>query len=197
MFCNQCEQTAKGEGCTKVGVCGKEADVAALQDLLIYSLKGLSLVAVEGRKVGVTEWEVNIFTVEAIFSTLTNVNFDPARFVQMIRRCVKEKKTLTGTFTYDVLGLADVVVVDVQCEMQSLAQVAKCYHTKLITTSAKAKIQESNAEGSLSISQPPVASFSLFSSPRLALAAAQACCRNWAGEAGGESNPNSSAQLWL
>jgi len=59
-----------------------------LQDLLIYALKGLSLYAVEGRKVGVTEREVNIFTVEAIFSTLTNVNFDPARFVQMIRRCV-------------------------------------------------------------------------------------------------------------
>ena len=44
MFCYQCEQTAKGEGCTKIGVCGKTADVAALQDLLIYALKGLSLV---------------------------------------------------------------------------------------------------------------------------------------------------------
>ncbi len=53
MFCYQCEQTAKGEGCTKVGVCGKEPEVAALQDLLIYALKGLSLYAVEGRKVGV------------------------------------------------------------------------------------------------------------------------------------------------
>jgi hydroxylamine reductase len=42
MFCYQCEQTTKGEGCTKIGVCGKTADVAALQDLLIYTLKGLS-----------------------------------------------------------------------------------------------------------------------------------------------------------
>ena len=50
MFCYQCEQTAKGEGCTKVGVCGKDADVAALQDLLVDALKGLSQVAVEGRK---------------------------------------------------------------------------------------------------------------------------------------------------
>ena len=88
MFCYQCEQTAKGEGCTKVGVCGKEPDVAALQDLLIHALKGLSLVAVEGRKVGVVDREINAFTVEAAFSTLTNVNFDSARFVLLIQRCV-------------------------------------------------------------------------------------------------------------
>ena len=48
MFCFQCEQTAKGEGCTKIGVCGKQPDVAVLQDLLIYAVKGLSQVAVEG-----------------------------------------------------------------------------------------------------------------------------------------------------
>ena len=54
MFCYQCEQTAKGEGCTKIGVCGKQPEVAALQDLLLYTLKGLSQVAVEGRKIGVT-----------------------------------------------------------------------------------------------------------------------------------------------
>jgi len=94
MFCYQCEQTAKGEGCTKIGVCGKEPDVATLQDLLIYTLKGLSLYSVEGRKVGVTDQEVNIFTVEALFSTLTNVNFDPARFVQMIHRCVTLRDNL-------------------------------------------------------------------------------------------------------
>jgi hydroxylamine reductase len=52
MFCYQCEQTAKGEGCTKIGVCGKQPDVAALQDLLLYALTGLSLYAAEGRKVG-------------------------------------------------------------------------------------------------------------------------------------------------
>ena len=52
MFCFQCEQTAKGEGCTKIGVCGKKPDVAALQDLLIYAVKGFPQVAVAGRKVG-------------------------------------------------------------------------------------------------------------------------------------------------
>ena len=89
MFCYQCEQTARGEGCTKSGVCGKPPQVAALQDLLVYSLKGLSLYAVEGRRVGVVDPEVNTFTCEATFSTLTNVDFDPDRFVRLIGRCVE------------------------------------------------------------------------------------------------------------
>jgi hydroxylamine reductase len=89
MFCNQCEQAAKGEGCTKIGVCGKEPDVAGLQDLLIYVLQGLSQVAVEGRKVGVTDPDVNLFVCEGTFSTLTNVNFDNERFVALINRGVE------------------------------------------------------------------------------------------------------------
>ena len=88
MFCYQCEQTAKGEGCTKIGVCGKEPNVAALQDLLVYAIKGLSQVAVEGRKVGVVDREANTFTVQGLFSTLTNVDFDPQRFVKLLQRCV-------------------------------------------------------------------------------------------------------------
>ena len=94
MFCYQCEQTAKGEGCTKVGVCGKESDVASLQDLLIYALKGLALYAVAGRKTGVIDPEVNDFTCKAMFSTLTNVNFDPDRFVQLIQHCVALRENL-------------------------------------------------------------------------------------------------------
>ncbi len=94
MFCYQCEQTAKGEGCTKIGVCGKQPDVAALQDVLVYALKGLSLYAVEGRKVGVVDNEINVFTCKAAFSTLTNVNFDPARFQPLINRCVELRENL-------------------------------------------------------------------------------------------------------
>jgi hydroxylamine reductase len=86
MFCNQCEQVAKGGGCTKIGTCGKKPEVAALQDLLIYALKGLSLYAVEGRKAGVIDDEVNEFTADALFSTLTNVNFDQERFLTLISR---------------------------------------------------------------------------------------------------------------
>ena len=96
MFCFQCEQTVKGEGCTKIGVCGKQPDTAALQDLLIYTLKGLSLYAVEGQKVGVKDAEIDQFTNEAIFSTLTNVNFDSDRFVKLIHQAVELREQLKG-----------------------------------------------------------------------------------------------------
>ena len=94
MFCYQCEQTAKGEGCTVQGVCGKNPEVAALQDLLVYALIGLSQVAVEGRKVGVKDRDVDIFTLQACFSTLTNVDFDPDRFVTWINNTVKHREAL-------------------------------------------------------------------------------------------------------
>jgi hydroxylamine reductase len=94
MFCFQCEQTAKGEGCSVQGVCGKLPDVAALQDLLIYALRGLSQVAVEGRKVGLSDREVNVFTCEATFSTLTNVDFDSDRLIPLIRKTVELREGL-------------------------------------------------------------------------------------------------------
>ncbi len=94
MFCYQCEQTAKGEGCTKVGVCGKQPDVAALQDLMVYVAEGIALYAAEGRKVGVVDRDVDVFTCEALFSTLTNVNFDSKRFRTMIARAVEAREQL-------------------------------------------------------------------------------------------------------
>ena len=94
MFCYQCEQTFRGTGCTKAGVCGKPADVAALQDLLIYALKGLSQIAVEGRQAGINDHDVNVFIVKALFSTLTNVNFDAGRFVSLINECVTQRGKL-------------------------------------------------------------------------------------------------------
>ena len=102
MFCYQCEQTAKGTGCTVQGVCGKMPEVAALQDLLLYTLMGLSQVATEGRKVAVIDRETNVFTVKAAFSTLTNVDFDPGRFDDLIRKAatlrdqLKEKVGVAG-----------------------------------------------------------------------------------------------------
>ncbi len=94
MFCYQCEQTAKGEGCVKGGVCGKDTEVAALQDLLVYALKGLSAVAVDARKAGIVDHAINVFTVKALFSTLTNVDFDPARFVELIAECASLRDSL-------------------------------------------------------------------------------------------------------
>jgi hydroxylamine reductase len=88
MFCYQCEQTAGGTGCTKIGMCGKKPEVAALHDLLIYALKGLSAAAVAARQKGIEDAEVNRFVAMATFSTLTNVDFDPQRFVVLIRKTV-------------------------------------------------------------------------------------------------------------
>ena len=94
MFCNQCEQTAKGTGCTVMGVCGKNEAVAGLEDLLTHAVQGLCLVAAAGRKVGVVDRGVDRFTCEAIFSCLTNVDFDPSRFETLIRKTVALREGL-------------------------------------------------------------------------------------------------------
>lgn len=94
MFCYQCEQTAKGTGCTVQGVCGKDPVTAATQDLLIYSLKGLATVAHRLRALGHRDRHVDVFTVESLFTTLTNVNFDPAAIEQRVRRAVEFRNKL-------------------------------------------------------------------------------------------------------
>lgn len=91
MMCYQCEQTAKGTGCTAYGVCGKSPEVAALQDLLIYAVKDIARYAHRARRAGAVDKEVNVFTAEALFSTLTNVNFDSERFAQYIKQAGKVK----------------------------------------------------------------------------------------------------------
>ena len=80
MFCFQCEQTAGGTGCSKRGVCGKEGSTSVLQDLVVHGLKGLSMYAHRARKFSGIDPEVDQFTAFALFTTLTNVNFDDARF---------------------------------------------------------------------------------------------------------------------
>lgn len=94
MFCYQCEQTARGVGCTKGGVCGKDPEVAALQDLLTYAAKGLSLVAQAGRRAGVEDRDVDRFIAEALFATLTNVDFDPDRIVALIEKTAQMRIAL-------------------------------------------------------------------------------------------------------
>ena len=91
MFCYQCEQTAKGSGCTVMGVCGKDGDTAALQDLLIYAQKGISMYAHRARKLGASDKEIDVFSCKATFSTLTNVNFDPARLADLLAQAKKMK----------------------------------------------------------------------------------------------------------
>ena len=94
MFCYQCEQTAKGQGCTTVGVCGKTPEVANLQDLLIYLLRGLSKLSVEAKKLGIEDESLSVFTCEALFATLTNTNFDPDSIIKLIRKTAELRDTL-------------------------------------------------------------------------------------------------------
>lgn len=87
MFCNQCEQTSHGTGCTTAGVCGKDEDVQSLQEILIYGLKGVAAYAHHARKLGMTDERVNAFIEEALFATLTNVNFDPESLLKLCLEC--------------------------------------------------------------------------------------------------------------
>ncbi len=85
MFCFQCQETARGTGCTKRGVCGKDAYVANMQDLLIYVCKGISVYSTKARELGIENKEVNKFIVDSLFMTITNANFDQADFVEKIK----------------------------------------------------------------------------------------------------------------
>ncbi len=86
MFCYQCEQTARGTGCNAFGVCGKDPDTAALQDLLVHAAQGVAQYAHRARALGASTREADVFIIEALFTTVTNVNFDPARLETMLRR---------------------------------------------------------------------------------------------------------------
>ena len=87
MFCYQCEQTAKGTGCNVAGVCGKNEDIQSLQDTLLYGLKGVSAYAYHARLLGFTDPKVDAFIEEALFMTLTNVNFDLDSHVKYVLKC--------------------------------------------------------------------------------------------------------------
>jgi hydroxylamine reductase len=85
MFCYQCEQTARGTGCTTAGVCGKDAETATLQDLLIHTAKGIAMWGHRARALGAADERIDRFVAEALFTTVTNVNFDADRIEWRIR----------------------------------------------------------------------------------------------------------------
>jgi hydroxylamine reductase len=91
MLCRQCEQTAQGTGCTLMGVCGKDPQTAALQDLLVYAVKDIARYAHRARQFNAVDHQVDAFVAAALFSTLTNVNFDPQRFGGFIQQAAAMK----------------------------------------------------------------------------------------------------------
>lgn len=94
MYCNQCEQTTRGDVCHQWGACGKSPEVDALQDLLVHCLRGLSQVALQARSLNISCQDADEFTCEMLFSTLTNVNFDPDDFVKFINRAIALRDSL-------------------------------------------------------------------------------------------------------
>jgi hydroxylamine reductase len=98
MFCYQCEQTFKGRGCDRLGVCGKEPKVAAMQDLLIYVAKGVGQYANRARKLGVQTRDADLFVVDALFTTGTNVNFDADRLEALVLKGAAVKSELRTAY---------------------------------------------------------------------------------------------------
>ncbi|GIO37040.1 hydroxylamine reductase [Paenibacillus antibioticophila] len=88
MFCFQCQESAGGTGCTIKGVCGKPHDVANLQDLLIYVLKGISFLSIDARLPEVLEKRISVFIMDSLFATITNANFDRDVFIAKIREAL-------------------------------------------------------------------------------------------------------------
>ncbi|MFP4470915.1 MAG: hydroxylamine reductase [Bacteroidales bacterium] len=94
MFCFQCQEAAKGTGCTIKGVCGKTSTVANMQDLLMFVLKGISIYSTEARKHGIEDEEVNKFVFDGLFATITNANFDRQVFVERVRRGLELRESM-------------------------------------------------------------------------------------------------------
>ncbi|MDY0235838.1 MAG: hydroxylamine reductase [Gudongella sp.] len=99
MFCYQCQEAAGGKGCTKVGMCGKTSELANLQDLMIYSLKGISELGVRADEAGLEIPGLDRFIIESLFMTITNANFDKERFFAMIKEALLKREELRKLLT--------------------------------------------------------------------------------------------------
>lgn len=98
MFCNQCQETAKGVGCTLRGVCGITADVSGLRNLSIYLLEGISIYSTRARVLGVEDAEVNHFVMDTLFETITNANFSKDAYIETIKTGLKLREQIKGSF---------------------------------------------------------------------------------------------------
>lgn len=107
MFCYQCQETAGGKGCTKVGVCGKISDLANLQDLMIYTLKGISKLGVKADEIGYEVEGLDRFIMDGLFMTITNANFDKERFLAKIKEGLKIRDELKANLREKGVNLDD------------------------------------------------------------------------------------------
>jgi hydroxylamine reductase len=98
MFCYQCQETAKNTGCTIKGVCGKSEETANLQDLLIFALKGLAVYGEKAKELGLSTGDNGLFVAKALFTTITNANFDDNRLTALVQETLKRKESLKDRF---------------------------------------------------------------------------------------------------
>jgi len=87
MYCNQCEQTAQLTACVDTGICGKDPDMQSLQEILLYGVKGMAAYAHHARRLGMVDESVDAFVEEALFATVTNVNFDIESLFELVLEC--------------------------------------------------------------------------------------------------------------
>jgi hydroxylamine reductase len=126
MFCYQCEQTAHGTGCAGMGVCGKTPNVAALQDLLVYVLKGLSAVAIKIRESGANTDEIGPFICQGLFATVTNVDFDEGAIALLIKQAAQHRDLLAKQLTQDA-ELPDAAIFTLKGTMEEMIAQGKLY----------------------------------------------------------------------
>lgn len=136
MFCYQCQETAKNTGCTVKGVCGKTADVANLQDLLMYLCKGISHYTVRLRALGIEIPHINKFITDSLFMTITNANFDKSRFITRVlmayemRNAANERLIAAGGKTEDIIFDGAFWTGESESEMAEKAELVGVMHTQ-------------------------------------------------------------------
>lgn len=121
MFCYQCQETAHGTGCERVGVCGKQSDTSARMDLLLYAVRGVALINRALREKGEPSREASHLVIDALFATITNANFDNPSLDDYIRRAFEIKNLLAGTAKKQGIALPDLPQVEFYTEPDEAA----------------------------------------------------------------------------
>lgn len=116
MFCYQCQETARGKGCEMVGVCGKQPATSARMDLLLYAVRGVAAINRALREKGEPSREASHLVIDALFTTITNANFDNPSLDDYIRRAFELKNLLAGTAKKQGIELPDLPVVEFYAE---------------------------------------------------------------------------------
>ena len=120
MFCYHCQEAKKNIACDTAGICGKKADVSSLHDLLSYVLKGLSFYAVKSAASGITDENIDKFVARALYSMVTNVNFDPLVFVQLIAETVQRREYLKRILSDSGVDINEQEPAEAQWQYESI-----------------------------------------------------------------------------